>query len=141
MWMSGGTEIRIVHSADANEPDGGTGLSVVAPNRNAAGRAAGDLLALATRRGCQDDFGLTGGVHDAIGFIESVERMRGPGLTLAPTAMTGMNDHWRSDQTISHLLACASAFHVRLHRGVVASEFRFGICVQSICTRLSPVGA
>jgi hypothetical protein len=35
-------------------------------------------------------------VHDAIGFIESVERVRGPGLALAPAAMTGMNNQWRS---------------------------------------------
>ena len=38
------------------------------------------------RRGRHDDFGLTGGVHDTIGFIESVERMRGPGLTLCGIA-------------------------------------------------------
>src|SRR5215470_17521984 len=39
------TEIRVVHSADADEPYGGAGLRVVAPNRDPAGRAAGDLLA------------------------------------------------------------------------------------------------
>jgi hypothetical protein len=38
------TEIRIVHSADTDEPDGQTGLRVVAPNRDPAGRASGDLL-------------------------------------------------------------------------------------------------
>ena len=107
---------RVVHSADTDEPDGGTALRVVAPNRDPAGRAAGDLLALAARRGRQDDFGLTGSVHDTIGFIESVERMSGPGLALAPTAMAGMNNQWRSNQTISDLPARASAFHVRLHR-------------------------
>jgi hypothetical protein len=57
---------------------------------SASGRAAGDLLALAARRGRHDDFGLTGGVYDAVGFIESVERMSGPCLALAPTAMTGI---------------------------------------------------
>ena len=108
------TEIRVVHSADTDEPDGGTRLRVVAPNRDPAGRAAGDLLTLAARRRRRDDFGLTGGVHNAIGFIESVERMRGPGLALAPTAMAGMNNQWCSDQTISDLSARASAFHVRL---------------------------
>jgi hypothetical protein len=55
-------------------------------------------------------------MHDTIGFVESVERMRGPGLALAPTAMSGMNDQWRADQTISDLPASASAFHVQLHR-------------------------
>jgi hypothetical protein len=29
--------------------------------------------------------------------------------------MTGMNDQWRSNQTISDLPAGASAFHVLLH--------------------------
>ena len=111
------TEIRVVHSADTDEPDGGAGLWVVAPNRDPAGRAAGDLLVPAARRGRHDDFGLTGCVNDPIGFIKSVERMRGPGLALAPTAMTGMNNQWRSDQTISDLPARASAFHVRLHLG------------------------
>ena len=109
------TEIGVVHGANADEPDGGAGLRVVAPNRDPAGRAAGDLLTLAARRWRHDDFGLTGGVHDAIGFIESVERMRGPGLALAPTAMAGMNNQWRSDQTISDSTARASAFYVRLH--------------------------
>jgi hypothetical protein len=89
-------------------------LRVVAPNRDPAGRAAGDLLAPTACRGRHDDLGLASGVHDTIGFIESVERMRGPGLALAPTAMTGVNDQWRSDQTISDLPAGASTFHVLL---------------------------
>ena len=72
-------EIRVIHGADADKPDGVTGLRVVAPNRDPAGRAAGDLLTLAARRGRQDDFRLTSGVHDTIGLIERIERMRGPG--------------------------------------------------------------
>jgi hypothetical protein len=133
------TEIRVVHGADADEPDGWTGLRVVAPNRNPAGWAACDLLTLATRRWRQDDFRLASGVHDTIGFIECVERMRGPGLALAPPAMAGMNNQWRSDQTISDLPTSASAFHDRLHRGVVASKFgglarlgSLGSCVEEI---------
>ena len=106
------TQIRVVHGADADEPDGGPGLRVVAPNRNLASRATGDLLALTARRGTEDDDGLTGGVHNAIRFIESVERMRGPGLALAPAAMAGMNNQRCSDQTIPDLPARASAFHL-----------------------------
>ena len=52
------TEIRVVHGTDADEPNDRTGLRVVAPNRDPAGWAAGDLLALAARRGCHDDFGV-----------------------------------------------------------------------------------
>lgn len=122
------TEIRVVQSADTDEPDGGTGLRIVAPNCHPAGGAAGDLLAPAARRGRHDDFGFTGDVHDTIGFIKSVERMRGPGLALAPTAMTGMNDQWSSDQTISDLPARASAFHVQLHRGGIVSAFEYRSC-------------
>ena len=57
------TEIRVIHGADTDKPNGGTGLRVVAPNRDPAGRAAGDLLTLAARRGRHDDFGLTSGVQ------------------------------------------------------------------------------
>jgi hypothetical protein len=110
------TEIRVIHGADADKSDGVTGLPVVAPNRDPAGRAAGDLLTLAARRGRQEDFGLTSGVHDTIGLIEGIERMRRPGLALTPTAMAGMDNQWRSDQTISDLPARASAFHVLLRQ-------------------------
>ena len=110
------TEIRVVHGADADEPNGGTSLRVVTPNRNPAGRAASNLLTLAARRRRPDEFGLTGRVYDTIGLIESVERMRGAGLTLAPTTMASMNYQWRSNQPISDLSACASAFHVWLHQ-------------------------
>jgi hypothetical protein len=41
-------------------------------------------------------------------------RMRGAGLTLAPTTMASMNNQWRSNEPISNLSACASAFHVWL---------------------------
>jgi hypothetical protein len=118
----GRTEIRVVQRANAHEPDGGTGLRVVAPNRDPTGGAAGDLLAPAACRRRHDDFGLTSGVHDTIGFIKSVERMRGSGLALAPTAMTRMNDQWCSDQTKSDLPARASTFHVQLHRGGSSSR-------------------
>jgi hypothetical protein len=60
--------------------------------------------------------------RDTIGLIESVERMRGTGLALAPMTMAGMDDQWGSDQTISDLPARASAFHVRLRLAVVGSE-------------------
>ena len=74
------TEIRVIHGADTNKPDGMTGLRIVAPNRDPAGRAAGDLLTLAARRGRHDNFRPTSGVHDTIGLIERIERPRGPGL-------------------------------------------------------------
>jgi hypothetical protein len=33
--------------------------------------------------------------------------------------VAGVDNQWRSDQTIPNLPARASAFHFRLHRGVV----------------------
>ena len=110
------TEIRVVHGTDADEPNGGTGLRVVTPNRNPARRAASNLLTLAARRGRPDEFGLTGRMYDTIGFIESVERMRSASLTLAPTAMASVNNQGHSIQPISDLSACAPAFHVWLHQ-------------------------
>jgi hypothetical protein len=62
-------------------------------------------------------------VDDTIGLIERVESMGGPRLALAPTAMASMDNQWRSNQTISDLLARASAFHIGLHRGVLVSQF------------------
>ena len=82
-----------------------------------AGRTPGDLLALARSPRASRRFRAHWRLHDTIGFIESVKRMRGPGLALAPAAMTGMNDQGCSGQTISDLPACTSAFHVQLHRG------------------------
>ena len=108
-------EIRIVHGADANEPNGGTGFRVITPNRHPATWAARDVLAFPARGWCPEELRLAGGMDDTIGFKESVERMHGAGLPLTPTAMASMNNQRRSDQTISDLPAGASAFHVRLH--------------------------
>src|SRR5262249_61751704 len=104
----------------------GTGLRAAARIRDPASRAAGDRLALPARRRRAHDFGLAGGVHDPIGFIERVERMRSPGLALTPAAMTGMNDQWRSNQSVSDLPESASDFHIRLNRG----GDRLGVRVQ-----------
>ena len=70
---------------------------------------------------------LAGGVHDLIGLIERVERMRCPGLALTPAAMTGMNDQWRSNQSILDLPASASAFHIVSIEGVIVSELGLGL--------------
>ena len=111
------TEIWVVHGADADEPDSGTGLRVIAPDCDPAGWAPGNLLALAARRGRRDEFGLARGVHDTVGFIERIEGVRSAGFALAPTTMAGMNDQWLSDQTISDLPTRTSTFHVRLLGG------------------------
>jgi hypothetical protein len=70
---------------------------VAVSNRDPAGRPAGDLLTLAARRERREDFGLTSDVHDTIGLIERIERMRDSGLALTPTAMARMDNQWRSE--------------------------------------------
>src|SRR5262245_65143445 len=63
-YPQAGPAVRFVRVGTTDKPNGGAGLRVVAPNRDPAGRAAGDLLTLAARRRCHDDFGLIAGVHD-----------------------------------------------------------------------------
>lgn len=49
--------------------------------------------------------------------------------------MTGMNNQWRSDQTISDPPARAPAFHVRLHRGDFAPSTRPTTGSGAFCAR------
>jgi hypothetical protein len=83
----GWTEIGVIHCADADEPNSGTGSRVVAPNRDLAGRAACNLLTLA-----DGVTTISGSPADTIRRIERVESMGGPGLALAPMAMASMGD-------------------------------------------------
>jgi len=85
-------KIRVIHRTDAYEPDGVAGLRVVAPNCNPTAWTASDLLTLAARRRCHDNFGLTRNVHDTISLIECIERVRGPGLALAPAAVARVHN-------------------------------------------------
>jgi hypothetical protein len=120
------TEIGVVHDADADEANGGAGLRLVTPNRNPARRATRNLLTLAARRGRPHEFGLAGRVYDTIGLIESIERMHGTGLTLAPATMASMNNQRHSDQPISNLPACAPAFHLWLHQRLLVNAPQAG---------------
>jgi len=86
------TLVRIVHRPHPDEPDGGSGLRIVAPNRNFAGWTTGDRLTFAACRGRYNEFGLASDVRDTISLIEGIERMCCAGLTLAPRAMAGVDD-------------------------------------------------
>ena len=55
MWMSGGRRSGVVERADAHELERVAGAGVVAPQRDVAVRAAGDLLAAAAVRRRVDD--------------------------------------------------------------------------------------
>jgi hypothetical protein len=110
------TLIGIIHSPDTDEPDSGSSLRVIAPDRNLAHCAASDRLTLAAGGGRKNKLGFAGDVHDAIGLIKRVHCVRRSGLALAPAAMAGMNDQGWSCQTVPNLSARASPFHIQLHR-------------------------
>ncbi len=110
------TQIRVVHGTDTHEPNGRPGLRVMAPDRDPTAWAAGDLLTFPACRWRQDQFGLIARMHDPIGLVERVERIRSASLTLAPAAMASVNNQRRSSEPVSDASACASAFHLCLHQ-------------------------
>jgi hypothetical protein len=64
----------------------------------------GDLSPpLAAGRGRDDELGLACAVNDTIGLMKRVQRMCRSGLMLTPAAMAGMDDQWRSRQTVPGL--------------------------------------
>src|SRR5215475_7142885 len=107
------TEIGVVHRAYAHEADGGAGLWIVAPDGDLAGRAACDLLAASAGRWGVDNFRLVGEVDDPVRLVERVERVYRSRLSLAPTAMAGVDDERRAAQSIAQFATRASAFHDR----------------------------
>jgi hypothetical protein len=106
-----GTSIGIIERANPHEADSGSGLRVVAPDGNLAGRAARDLLASSAGWWRIDDFGLARSVHDSIRLVEGVKRVGCTGLALAPATVAGVDDERGAYQSISDLAARASAFH------------------------------
>jgi hypothetical protein len=50
-------------------------------------------------------------MDDPIGFVDGVQRVHAPGLSLTPAAMARMDNHWLPGQSIPHVPAGASAFH------------------------------
>ena len=50
-------------------------------------------------------------MDNPIGFVDGVQRVHGPGLSLTPAAMARMDNHWLTSQSIPHVTAGASAFH------------------------------
>src|SRR5262249_1627576 len=106
----GRAAVGIVHAADPHEPHGCAGACVIAPHRNLAFRAARDALAFAAGGRRVDDLRLACRVHDAVGLIHRVERVRRSSLALAPAAMAGMDDHRLAGEAIADVAAGAAAF-------------------------------
>ena len=120
-----GKRVRIIQGASADEADFVAGDRVGAPEGDLASRAAGNGLPHAAWARDGDHFRLAGEELYAVGFDHRVHHAGGAGLALAPTAMTGVNDQWFSDQTISDLPARASAFHVELPLGVIVRGLEY----------------
>jgi hypothetical protein len=102
--------IGFVERANSHESHHRACTGIVAPDRDAASRAARDLLAEAACRRRVDDFGLCSKVDDAIGFDHRVQREGRPRLTLAPAAMAAVDEERPTEHAIPDLAAVAAPF-------------------------------
>lgn len=101
--------IGLVECADPDETQERTGARIVTPDRDAACRATGDLLALAACGRCRDHFRLGAEQRDAVGLDECVQRECGAGLALAPAAVTTMDEEWAALQAVADVPATTAA--------------------------------
>ena len=118
--------VRLVERADAHEAHRVAGAGVVAPQRDAALRAARDLLALAAVRRRVDDVGLAVQQAHAVGLDHRVERERRAGLALAPAAMAAVHEQRLARHAVAHRAAGAAALEresIGLGHGVGSALF------------------
>src|SRR5450755_933571 len=101
--------IRLVQRADTDEAHGVAAAAIVAPDGDAASRAARDLLSGAALRWRHDDLGLTREDDDAVGLDQGVERERRARLALAPAAVAAVHDQRRARHPIANRAAGAAA--------------------------------
>src|ERR1019366_5812639 len=101
--------IWLVEGSHSHEAYGIPCAPVVAPKRDAAGRAYGNLLPLAAQARRGDNHNFTGQYLDAIRFDHRVERERRSGLMLAPATMAAMNKKRPAAHAIAYMAAGASA--------------------------------
>ncbi len=101
--------VGLVERADAHETHRVAGARIVAPDRDAAMRAAADLLSPAAlgRRRHHVDFAM-GELH-AVGLDHRVQRVRGSGLALAPAAVAAVDEQRRGRHPVAHVATRASA--------------------------------
>src|SRR6185312_1708245 len=101
--------IGIVQRAHAHEADRVAGTAVVTPQRDAAVRAAGDLLASAAVGRRRHPFGFAGQQEHPFRLDHRVERERAAGFALAPAAMAAVHEQRRGGQAIAHRATVAAA--------------------------------
>ena len=97
--------VRLVECTHAHEADRVSSPSIVAPQREVAGRAAQDLLPLPLFVGVTITDGLPATRSDAIRFNHRVERERCAGLALTPSAVAAVHEQRSVDQSIANLSA------------------------------------
>ena len=102
--------VRLIQCSDADKAHRVTCSGVVAPNRDAAVGTARDLLALAAVGRRIDHFDLALQQRHAISFDHGIERKRASGFTLAPAAMTAMNEQRLRRHAVAHRATGTSAF-------------------------------
>jgi hypothetical protein len=117
--------VRFIERTDANEVDSVAGSSVVAPNRDATPRTAGDFLALATISWCVDNLNFSLEYLHTIGFNQRVQGKRCAGLPLARTAVAAMDEQRPCGHAIAHETASAAAVKERkfdAHLSILAAN-------------------
>src|SRR5205809_4198582 len=102
-------EVRCVERSDADKANRATASCVVAPDRDAAPGAAGDLLALAAVGRRVDDLDLTLEQLNAVGFDHGVQREGSAALALAPAAVAAVNEKRLRRHSVAHKTARTTA--------------------------------
>src|SRR5437773_10040448 len=102
-------EVRRVERSDADKANRVTASRVVAPDRDAAPGAAGDLLALAAVGGRADDLDLALEQLNAVGFDHGLQREGSAALALAPAAVAAVNEKGLRRHPVAHKTARATA--------------------------------
>src|SRR5262245_8448491 len=97
----------IIHRADPDDADRGSGSRIVAPDRDFAIRTARDALAFAAGGWRVDDLRFGVEVLDPIRLIHRIECVRGAGLALAPRTMAGVHDQRPAVKAITDMSAGA----------------------------------
>src|SRR6267378_181100 len=115
--------IRLIERPNADEAHDIAPAAVVAPQGDTASRAAGDLLSLSAVRGSVHHLRLALQQDHAVGFNHGVQREGRPGFTLAPAAMTTVNEHRLAGHPVAHCTAGAVA--LQRERSIVSHQASF----------------
>src|SRR5688572_9802447 len=117
--------IRVVERADADKGHEAAGAGVVAPEGDAAARAARYRLALAAGGRRVDQFRLAAEERHAIRLDHGVQGEGGAGFALAPATMAAVHEEWRRFHAIADAAAVATAFEREFRSGFHGVTFAY----------------